>query len=221
MPNLTLPNILSRTEKIQLGDDYQQIVLNEQLRTSITLCKVTTGVYDPSTGIMAENWTRKVSYAIRGNYDLKDVAMGAGMFQLRESGESLATYALGDVFFLVPEENYITDLGGDIILNDVILEIRYKTGGITVTNSSTTVTGSGTVWTKNAGKGNWIRVNYESTFYELSKTPTSDTSLTLVSAYGGVSKSGQVYEIYTEYIVMLVQKDPTGLLRRIHCRRIS
>ena len=221
MPNLALPNILSRTEKIQLGDDYQQICLNEQLRTAITLCKLTTGTYDPTTGVMGETWTRKSSYGIRGNYSLQDVAMGAGMFQLRESGESLATYALGDVFFLVPEENYLSDLGGDVILNDVILELRYKTGGVNVTNGSTTVTGLGTVWTKNAGKGNWLRVNYESTYYELARTPTSDTSLTLVSAYGGVSKTGKEYEIFTEYVVMLVQKDPTGLLRRIHCRRIS
>jgi len=221
MPNLTLPNILSKTERTQLGNDYQQICLNEQLRSSITLCKLTAGIYDPTTGIMGESWSRKVSYAIRGNYDLRDVAMGAGMFQLRESGESLATYALGDVFFLVPEENYLTDLGGDVELDDVLLELRYSTGGVNVTYNSTTVTGLGTVWTKNAGKGNWLRVNYESSFYELSRTPTSDTSLTLVSAYAGASKLGQVYEIYSEYKVMLVQKDPTSLLRRIHCRRIS
>lgn len=77
---------------------------------------------------------------------------------------------------------------------------NYSTGTVTVTNASTTVTGSGTSWTS-AMAGRWLKITPTSTadasgdgmWYQISSV-ASTTSLTLVQPYGGATvSSGTTY----------------------------
>lgn len=67
----------------------------------------------------------------------------------------------------------------------------YKTGTITVTNGSTTVTGSGTSWIANAGVGEALYAP-DGRLYEITNI-ASDTSFTIAPAYLGSTQSGQAY----------------------------
>lgn len=69
----------------------------------------------------------------------------------------------------------------------------YRTGTISVTNGSATVTGSGTSWVANVSAGEAIYLP-DGKFYEI-QTVDSATQITLVSAYTGTSLSGQTYKV--------------------------
>lgn len=69
----------------------------------------------------------------------------------------------------------------------------YKSGTITVTNGSTTVTGSGTSWITGAGIGEALYAP-DGRIYEIANI-VSATQLTLGSAYLGTTASGQAYQI--------------------------
>ena len=69
----------------------------------------------------------------------------------------------------------------------------FRTGTITVTNGSTTVSGSGTTWIANAAVGEALYAP-DGRLYEIANI-SSDTSLTLGSAYLGSTQSGQAYVI--------------------------
>ena len=69
----------------------------------------------------------------------------------------------------------------------------YRVGTITVTNGSTTVTGSGTAWIANAGVGEALYAP-DGRLYEIAAI-VSNTQLTLGSAYLGSTQSGQAYVI--------------------------
>ena len=67
----------------------------------------------------------------------------------------------------------------------------YRTGTISLTNGSTTVTGSGTTWIANAGIGEALYAP-DGRLYEIANI-ASDTSITLGSAYLGTTASAQPY----------------------------
>jgi hypothetical protein len=67
----------------------------------------------------------------------------------------------------------------------------YRTGTITVTNGSTTVTGSGTLWIANAGIGEALYAP-DGRLYEITNI-ASDTSITIAPAYLGAGASAQAY----------------------------
>lgn len=69
----------------------------------------------------------------------------------------------------------------------------YKTGTVSVSNGSTTVTGSGTAWVVNTAAGEAIYLP-DGRFYEIASV-NSDTQLTLAAPYGGTSVSSQPYTI--------------------------
>jgi len=69
----------------------------------------------------------------------------------------------------------------------------YKTGTISVTNGSTTVTGSGTQWIANAAIGEALYAP-DGRLYEITNI-ASDTSMTIAPAYLGSTQSGQDYVI--------------------------
>jgi hypothetical protein len=69
----------------------------------------------------------------------------------------------------------------------------YATGTVTVTNNSTTVTGSGTAWVGNVDAGEGFR-GPNGDLIEIASV-NSDTSLTLARAYVGTTQSGQAYSI--------------------------
>lgn len=69
----------------------------------------------------------------------------------------------------------------------------YRTGTITVTNGSTTVTGSGTQWIANVGIGEGFLAP-DGKIYEISDI-VSNTSLRIASQYLGSTQSGQAYVI--------------------------
>jgi hypothetical protein len=69
----------------------------------------------------------------------------------------------------------------------------YKTGTISVTNNSPTVTGSGTAWIANTAAGEAIYCP-DGKFYEIASV-NSDTGITLSGNYTGTSLSGQGYTI--------------------------
>jgi hypothetical protein len=69
----------------------------------------------------------------------------------------------------------------------------YKVGTITVTNGSTTVTGSGTQWIANAAVGEALYAP-DGRLYEITNI-ASNTSFTIAPAYLGSTASGQSYVI--------------------------
>lgn len=69
----------------------------------------------------------------------------------------------------------------------------YRTGTISVTNGSPTVTGSGTAWISNAAVGEAL-YGPDGRLYEISNIG-SDASITLASNYLGTNQSGQAYVI--------------------------
>jgi adhesin HecA-like repeat protein len=69
----------------------------------------------------------------------------------------------------------------------------YRTGTITVTNGSTTVTGSGTQWIANAAVGEALYAP-DGRLYEITNI-ASNTSFTIAPAYLGSTASGQSYVI--------------------------
>jgi hypothetical protein len=69
----------------------------------------------------------------------------------------------------------------------------FKTGTISVTNGSPTVTGSGTTWIANAQVGEALYAP-DGRLYEITNI-ASDTSMTITPAYLGTGQSGQAYTI--------------------------
>lgn len=76
---------------------------------------------------------------------------------------------------------------------------EYTAGTISVTNGSTSITGSGTVWTT-AMNGRLIRIAEQSEFYEF--TRTGDTTGTLDRPYEGETASGLSYRIAQNLYVL-------------------
>lgn len=77
-----------------------------------------------------------------------------------------------------------------------------RSGTVTVTNGSPTVTGSGTKWLTGTPKvtaGSIFTVAGSGVPYIVAADATSDTSITLTSNYGGVNASGQNYAITTSF----------------------
>lgn len=80
-----------------------------------------------------------------------------------------------------------------VAFGDRAKEDYYNTGTVSVTNGSTTVTGSGTAFESNM-EGMSFRVNDFSKLYVI-KSVVSSTSLTLRDAYEGTTSSGKSYAI--------------------------
>lgn len=75
---------------------------------------------------------------------------------------------------------------------------QYKTGTVTVTNASATVTGSGTLWTANVTVGSLFTIIGSSVPYVVGAV-ASNTSLTLTALYAGGTLAAQNYSITTSY----------------------
>lgn len=75
---------------------------------------------------------------------------------------------------------------------------QYKTGTVSVTNGSATVTGSGTAFLANAVVGGLFQINGEGIAYQISAIG-SDTSLTLSAPYAGTTGSGKSYSISKDF----------------------
>ncbi|MBO2578114.1 hypothetical protein I6M29_11170 [Shewanella algae] len=69
----------------------------------------------------------------------------------------------------------------------------YRTGTVTVTNGSTTVTGSGTAWVANSRVGDAF-VGPDGLTYEITNI-ASNTAISILPAYRSASGSGQSYSI--------------------------
>lgn len=75
---------------------------------------------------------------------------------------------------------------------------QYKTGTVTVTNVSPTVTGSGTAFLTNVVAGNLFKIDTESVIYVVGSIQ-SDTQLTLSANYAGTTGSGKTYTITKDF----------------------
>lgn len=73
----------------------------------------------------------------------------------------------------------------------------YKTGTVSVTFNSTTVTGSGTAFTS-AMVGRQFRIGFQVPIYTIAAVPDA-TTLTLDQVWGGDDASGVGFEIYVAY----------------------
>ena len=67
---------------------------------------------------------------------------------------------------------------------------QYKTGTVSVTNGSNTVTGQATVWSTNAAVGYTFKIKDEDAIYNIASI-VSDTQITLTVNYAGTTKSNQ------------------------------
>ena len=201
----TTIDLLTANEILTLKSDMSDLINDSQLRVAIVLGKKTEGTYVPGTGVMPTTWTRDALYAIRGN-------------SFREHNLE-KDFEVGDNIFLVKYDDYIDDLEVEIDIGDQLLELRYDVGTVNVTLSSATITGSGTSWLVNAGKGNYFRLKNETDFYEISAI-ASTTSMTVSPVYANSTKLGYPYDIYLRWQIINVVKDPLNILRKIHCRRV-
>jgi len=77
---------------------------------------------------------------------------------------------------------------------NLALVAPYGTGTVSVTNGSTTVTGSGTSWTSGMA-GRHFRLSNAIPFYKIASV-TDATHLELFSAYGSNDAAGQAYTIF-------------------------
>ena len=75
---------------------------------------------------------------------------------------------------------------------------QYKTGTVSVTNGSQTVTGSGTTWSTNITVGDIFTVVGDSVWYSVGSVD-SDTQITLSSNYAGTTSSGSSYTISRDF----------------------
>lgn len=75
---------------------------------------------------------------------------------------------------------------------------QYKTGTVSVTNGSATVTGSGTLWSTEIAAGQWFGVDADGVTYQVSAVG-SDTQLTLSTNYAGTTGSGKTYFVVRDY----------------------
>jgi hypothetical protein len=77
---------------------------------------------------------------------------------------------------------------------------QYKTGSVTVTYNSTTVTGAGVAWvTGGVLAGHTFKVKGENAEYTIASTPSSETQITLTSVYAGSGQSGAEYQITKDF----------------------
>jgi hypothetical protein len=87
----------------------------------------------------------------------------------------------------------------------------YKTGTVSLTNNSTTVTGSGTDFVSGAQRGFGFR-GPNDLLYEITAVDSS-TSLTITPAYGGSTASAQSYSIVpTQGLTAVLASDVTDLI---------
>lgn len=89
----------------------------------------------------------------------------------------------------------------------------YETGTVSVTNNSTTVTGSGTTFTS-AMVGRKIRVNTDNAYYRISAF-VSATEITLEAPYQGSTDSGLSYSIYKDEYRLPSDLDTYKVIRQI------
>jgi len=77
---------------------------------------------------------------------------------------------------------------------------QYKTGTVTVTNGSPTVTGSNTLWLANVSAADSFTIAGDGVMYDVASVD-SDTQVTLSAPYAGTTASGAVYAIGTSFTV--------------------
>ena len=75
---------------------------------------------------------------------------------------------------------------------------QYKTGTVTVTNNSATVTGSGTLWLANVTASDSFTIAGDGVLYDVASVDT-DTQITLSVNYAGVTAAGVVYTIARDF----------------------
>jgi len=81
------------------------------------------------------------------------------------------------------------------------VQAAYSTGSVTVTNNSTTVTGSGTLW--NTGSAVTVGMQFKCRNYVYTVTTvTSDTSIEIDQKWGGSTTSGSNYMIVQAYVTV-------------------
>ncbi len=118
-----------------------------------------------------------------------DPVTGIDNFFPREGGQFL--------LFGTTKDLYRYDEGTQTV---VLLTPRYTTGTVSVTNASTTVTGSGTAWLTEAKAGDRIHIGTADetdpteTWYDVAAI-VSDTELTLSIPYAGTTGSGLDYTL--------------------------
>ncbi len=79
---------------------------------------------------------------------------------------------------------------------------QYKTGTVSVTNGSATVTGSGTLWSGEIAAGDLFTIVGDNAWYEVASVG-SNTSITLSANYAGTTGSGQSYAISRDFTTRL------------------
>jgi hypothetical protein len=80
---------------------------------------------------------------------------------------------------------------------------QYKTGTISVTNGSQTVTGSGTAWTGEISPGDILTIVGDNVWYEVASV-ASDTSLTLSAVYAGTTGIEKAYAITRDLQLQII-----------------
>ena len=84
---------------------------------------------------------------------------------------------------------------------------QYKTGTVSVTNGSATVTGSGTLWSGEIAAGDLFTIVGDNAWYEVASIG-SNTSITLSANYAGTTGSGKSYAISRDFTTRLALPYP-------------
>lgn len=203
-------DMMTPREKNMIATDLSNLFGDPQVTRKIVMRKLTNRVLDVTTGLYTDTWANTTVQAMKGIYMSTEMPTGKGMGLMQ----------FGDFYFLVPMKE-VTSLGLD--KDDRILEMKYNTGSVSVTNGSATVTGDGTSWLTTIGKGDWFKLETEPNSYLLEVlSVNSDTSLTLASTYAGVTKINFSFEVYHEYNIVGKDEDTfTGIIQRYWCREVQ
>lgn len=79
---------------------------------------------------------------------------------------------------------------------------QYKTGTVSVTNGSQTVSGSGTSWSSEIAAGDIFTVQGDNAWYEVASVD-SNTQITLSANYAGTTGTGKVYAVTRDFTTRL------------------
>lgn len=127
--------------------------------------------------------------------DTFDKIVGRVQLQCPSAGDLLASQWVSHGFRQIAERRPWSWL---IKPGQFVLPAVYNTGTVTVTQNSTTVVGSGTVWTTDM-VDRQFRVGTSGPIYSIAQV-NSSTSLDLDLPYGKASGAGASYEIYQAYV---------------------
>jgi hypothetical protein len=157
--------------------------------------------YDPSTGQATYSWEEYFVKAVAGDHTMHDVERSGGRL------------AIGDKFF-----SFHPDVVKQLLTtHDKLLVKLTSKGGVTLTNGSSAVAGTGAEFRADGvAKGDTIKVG---SIYAIVGSVIDEDNITLSSNWTEQTVTEAEYVIYRPYTILSVKNDILGALVVVSARR--